>query len=1015
MYQAAILSSPEVTDGKYAQIISHLVLLTPLIPLDLYLTFDTLCLINKRILEKKHQESRFHNEFFEISHPTIFSNLAHVQYAFLDKTGVLTDNKFQMSQVYFNGKIFQFENLDKLYLNMKTQNTTSNTLQVSKTNNILNGNGSRDDIGSYIFDNIKEKPQSPLLPLNLKTKSEKPEETPENPIKKMKESKKLRLSPRKSITSITHDFKPFTSTRNIFGVLGHVKNSSKEELNAKKDSNKAETNNFNKYHHFLHNKNITTTSNGNDESDNILTDANGNSIEEKEIQSKINVFRTQQKYQTLNLMNYKTKELDKSLTYIDFIYDQDDFFNDFYKSKKDKGNFEFQELFECFSLCHSSKSKMQQIDKQIIYESEHKGEEALLEFSRNCNFVYERSDNSENPAEYHIFYKNFKYKYQILGINNFSYQRKVFSLVYKHPYTGKYFLICKGNLSAIRTKLSLKPEEEEKLENIIRQFNNKGLIPMIYTKRELIKDEAELFKKKMKNLKSSLINQSDQLEKLADDIEINLRIVCIVGFKNDLKPDVVETIEFFKSLNIDTWLLTGDTRENALQAAYSSNLIDLSNESFTITGETKNDLLFSIRNILSELKNISFNKIELKSSIESFKPQKSLKSGQTYFKKCDKYLFLSGKSIDLIFSDSYLKPNFIFICAVVNIVIAFDLTPSHKALLVNMVQTSFYKNPGVLAIGDGFNDISMLQTADIGVEIVNKDCDNKFIPIIMAGDIKLSSLKQLKSLMLNNALLFADRLNYIFFFLYYKSLIFGTQIFLYNFYDNFSGSVFFDSVFVFLYYNYFLLPNIMVMGIYQRAVDFKTIKKCPPLYLQGVLLRKKRNIKNTVIKLTAEVFLQILIVFYLTIYSVGKSVRQDGIPFDKQMISIMCLYTCLIMNIIKFYVDFRFTMHNFHFSAFFIFGPIVLLIIFLAIRPKLTFLKLQPYEILSSEIFENFILIMNLVFNGALAYLVTFILKHFWSYIFLPNPFHLIKNKDFISKYRKNHSYILNLFYQSKK
>lgn len=967
MYQAAILStSYDIEDKKFAQIISHLILMTPLIPLDLYLVFDILCLINKRKLENEHKNSRYKDDYFEISHPEIFSNLAHVQYAFLDKTGTLTNNNFPISHIFFNGKIFQFENLEKLYANMKTQHSSAvNTLQVNKNNNSI---PSREDIGSFIFDQKNESPSPVLRNEGLE------------PLIKNKNENSFKLSPRKSITSIGKS-SYFKSSKNIFGLQ-------QETSQIKKKAKKT----------IEENKNDPLT------------------VEEQEIQTKINVSRTNQKYQTLSLMNYKTKELDKSLTYIDFIYDQDDFYNDFNKSRKDKGSLEFQELFECFSLCHFAKSHIVPQTKKIYYESQHKEEEALLEFSTNCNFTFERADNIQNPEEYYILHKNIKYKYQIMGINDFSYQRKVFSLVYRHPFLGKYFLICKGSINAIRLKLNLKPDEEEKFDSIIRQFHNKGLIPIIYSKRELIKEEAELFKRRMKNLKSSLINQSDQLEKLADDIEINLRIICIVGFKNDLKPDALEMVGFFKSMNIDTWILTGDTKENALQAAYSSNLIDISNEAFAISAETKNDLLFSLRNILCEIKNLSFNKIDIKSSTGSIKVQKSIKSGQTYFNKSDKFIFLSGKSLEMIFSDTYLKHNFVFICSIVSTLIAYDLTPSQKALLVNMVQTMFDKNPSVLAVGDGFNDISMLQTADIGVEIINKDSNNQILPSPMAGDIKLSSLRQLKSLMINKALLFADRLYYLFFLLHYKSFIFGAQIFLYNFYDNFSGSVFFDSMFVFLYYNIFLFPNILAMGVFQKAVDSKSIKKCPHLYLQGILIKKRKEIKNNLIKLLIEVFGQTLIVFYLTIYTVGKSFHRDGTPYDKEMMAVMGFYTCLIMNILKFYSDFRFTLRGVALLPFFSLAPLSLIIIFNGVRSSLTnFVPLKPYELQTKDMLDNFNLMMNLILNGLCSYLISFLLRHIWCLIFLPDPFTLINKKEFIQKYRKNHSYILNLFYKSKK
>ena len=49
------------------------------------------------------------------------------------------------------------------------------------------------------------------------------------------------------------------------------------------------------------------------------------------------------------------------------------------------------------------------------------------------------------------------------------------------------------------------------------------------------------------------------------------------------------------------------------------------------------------------------------------------------------YVVLSGKSLNLIKKDPYLKLHTAFICAMAGKVIAYNLTPNHKKFLVKLV------------------------------------------------------------------------------------------------------------------------------------------------------------------------------------------------------------------------------------------------------------------------------------------------------------------------------------------
>ena len=51
-------------------------------------------------------------------------------------------------------------------------------------------------------------------------------------------------------------------------------------------------------------------------------------------------------------------------------------------------------------------------------------------------------------------------------------------------------------------------------------------------------------------------------------------------------------------------------------------------------------------------------------------------------------------------------------------VILFRSSPKQKADAVNLVKTAFKGKKLTLAIGDGFNDISMIQSAHVGIGVL---------------------------------------------------------------------------------------------------------------------------------------------------------------------------------------------------------------------------------------------------------------------------------------------------------
>lgn len=71
-------------------------------------------------------------------------------------------------------------------------------------------------------------------------------------------------------------------------------------------------------------------------------------------------------------------------------------------------------------------------------------------------------------------------------------------------------------------------------------------------------------------------------------------------------------------------------------------------------------------------------------------------------------------------------------------------TPLQKAYLVKIVKEELHLN--TLAIGDGANDVSMIQMADIGVGISGQEG----MQAVMASDFTLSKFRFLERLLLNH-------------------------------------------------------------------------------------------------------------------------------------------------------------------------------------------------------------------------------------------------------------------------
>lgn len=92
-------------------------------------------------------------------------------------------------------------------------------------------------------------------------------------------------------------------------------------------------------------------------------------------------------------------------------------------------------------------------------------------------------------------------------------------------------------------------------------------------------------------------------------------------------------------------------------------------------------------------------------------------------------------------------------------------TPLQKAYLVKVVKEEL--NLRTLAIGDGANDVSMIQMADVGVGISGQEG----MQAVMASDFTLSRFRYLERLLLAHGYWCYDRLARMILYFFYKNAV----------------------------------------------------------------------------------------------------------------------------------------------------------------------------------------------------------------------------------------------------
>ncbi|CAN6331720.1 unnamed protein product [Urochloa humidicola] len=525
-------------------------------------------------------------------------------------------------------------------------------------------------------------------------------------------------------------------------------------------------------------------------------------------------------------------------------------------------------FFRLLAVCHTCIPEVDEESGKITYEAESPDEAAFVVAARELGFTfYQRTQTAVFLHELDPESgKQVDRSYRILNVLEFNSARKRMSVVVKNE-EGKTFLFSKGADSVMFERLSgSQSAYREVTQQHINEYADAGLRTLVLAYRELKEDEYEYFDRKFTAAKNSVsADRDEKIEEAAELLEKDLILLGATAVEDKLQKGVPECVDKLAQAGIKIWVLTGDKMETAINIGYACSLLRQGMKQITITLETEDIIALEKGGDKAAITKAS--KDSVVRQINEGKKLANASAGETFA------LIIDGKSLTYALEDD-TKAMFLELAIECGSVICCRSSPKQKALVTRLVKTGTGKV--TLAIGDGANDVGMIQEADIGVGISGAEG----MQAVMASDVSIAQFRFLERLLLVHGHWCYSRIASMICYFFYKNITFGVTLFLYEAYTSFSGQAFYNSWALASYNVFFTSLPVIAMGVFDQDVSARFCLKFPMLYQEGPqnLLFRWRRILGWVLYGVASA----VIIFFLTTYSLEhQAFRRSGEVVDK--------------------------------------------------------------------------------------------------------------------------------------
>ncbi|CAF2185919.1 BnaA07g24470D [Brassica napus] len=484
-----------------------------------------------------------------------------------------------------------------------------------------------------------------------------------------------------------------------------------------------------------------------------------------------------------------------------------------------------QKFFRLLAVCHTVIPEVDEETEKISYEAESPDEAAFVIAARELGFeFYNRTQTTISVRELDLVSgKRVERLYKVLNVLEFNSTRKRMSVIVEDE-DGKLLLLCKGADNVMFERLSKNGREfEEETRDHVNEYADAGLRTLILAYRELDEKEYKVFSERISEAKSSVSADRESLiEQVTGKVEKDLILLGATAVEDKLQNGVPDCIDKLAQAGIKIWVLTGDKMETAINIGFACSLLRQDMKQIIINLETPE--IHSLEKTGEKDAIAKASKESVLLQIINGKAQLKYSGGGNSNAFA---LIIDGKSLAYALDDD-VKHIFLELAVGCASVICCRSSPKQKALVTRLVKSGNGKT--TLAIGDGANDVGMLQEADIGVGISGVEG----MQAVMSSDIAIAQFRYLERLLLVHGHWCYRRISTMVCYFFYKNITFGFTLFLYEAYTTFSATPAYNDWFLSLYNVCFSSLPVIALGVFDQDVSARYCLKFPLLYQEGV-------------------------------------------------------------------------------------------------------------------------------------------------------------------------------------
>ncbi|KAL1941354.1 hypothetical protein VTO73DRAFT_7171 [Trametes versicolor] len=454
------------------------------------------------------------------------------------------------------------------------------------------------------------------------------------------------------------------------------------------------------------------------------------------------------------------------------------------------------EFLTLLAVCHTVIPEVR--DGKMHYQASSPDEAALVAGAEILGYQF----HMRKPKSVFVNMHGTSQEYEILNVCEFNSTRKRMSTVVRCP-DGKIKLFCKGADTVILERLSENQPFTEKTLLHLEDYATDGLRTLCIACRDIPEAEYRQWVTVYDQAAATINGRGDALDNAAELIERDMFLLGATAIEDKLQEGVPDTIHTLQMAGIKVWVLTGDRQETAINIGMACRLISESMNLVIVNEETAHET----EDFLTKRLN-------------------AIKSQRNSGDQEDLALVIDGKSLTFALEKDISK-IFLELAILCKAVICCRVSPLQKALVVKLVKKN--QKSILLAIGDGANDVSMIQAAHVGVGISGVEG----LQAARAADVAISQFRYLKKLLLVHGAWSYTRLSKMLLYSFYKNIVLYMTQFWFSFFNNFSGQIAYESWTLSLYNVVFTVLPPLVIGVFDQFVSARILDRYPQLYMLG--------------------------------------------------------------------------------------------------------------------------------------------------------------------------------------